>query len=348
MDIFGAPQTLQAAGMNLSFQGTLGAGIAYALSLIRSRYEGNRNPANDMPFHSVEHTIGVVRRTCALLRGMGASEKECRAGIVAAAFHDTVQRWVPSPFSDGRVMRRRSTGQNEADSAAEAAGWMLHDGITVFDQQDRTLVTQAILATVPGWDAKNETIFQPKVTLDAPLVVRAVALADLGIAGMDGATFVETGDQLFREENLDIAGALRFAPAHAGLRAGTLESYKVRMLAWSRSQVGFARGRRARLEIELGNLSSTAKSAVRVLFSQFEAALTTATEAVTIREALPPWEVARAMGYSIPGEVVAHGQATRTSGTVAEEITNRVNRSNNCIDPVRPAIGVVSANDPPL
>ena len=46
---------------------TLDAGMAYALSLIRSRYEGNSDPDNDMPFHSAEHTAGVIRRTAALL-----------------------------------------------------------------------------------------------------------------------------------------------------------------------------------------------------------------------------------------------------------------------------------------
>jgi hypothetical protein len=300
-DFLGVGQAFQAAGINLSFQSTTDAGIAYALSLIRSRFEGTSDPDNDLPFHGVKHTVGVIRRTGALLRAMGASETECRVGIVAAAFHDTVQRWVPSPFADGRVMRGRSTGQNEADSAAEAVGWMLHDGIKDFHEQHGTLVTQAILATVPGWDAENATISQPNLTLDAPLVVRAVALGDLGTAGMDGASFVETGDQLFREENLDISRALRLAIAHADPSADTLEDYKVRMLAWSRSQVGFARGRRARLEIELGNLSFRAKSAVRALYSEFDAAIAAAAEAVRIREPLPLWEVARAMGYPSPG-----------------------------------------------
>ena len=87
----------------------------------------------------------------------------------------------------------------------------------------------------------------------------------------------------------------------SSLPAGTLDAYKARMLAWSRTQPGFARGRRARLEIELGNLSSRAKAAVRALFSEFDAAVAAATEVVKAREPLPPWEVARAMGYPIPG-----------------------------------------------
>ena len=120
---------------------------------------------------------------------------------------------------------------------------MLHDGSEVGYEQAGTLVNQAILATVPGWDAENETVSQPNLTPNAPAVVRAVALADLGIAGMEPATFVETGDQLFREENLDIARTLRRTGRSGDLPAGTLEGFKARMLAWSRSQPGFVRGR---------------------------------------------------------------------------------------------------------
>src|SRR5437899_10962197 len=91
----------------VSLHSTLVAGMAYALSLIRSRYEGNSDPDNDMPFHSAAHTAGVIRRTGALLGAMSATEKECRVGLLAAAFHDTVQRWVPPALSDGRILRRR-------------------------------------------------------------------------------------------------------------------------------------------------------------------------------------------------------------------------------------------------
>lgn len=80
---------------------------------------------------------------------------------------------------------------------------------------------------------------------------------------MDGTTaFVETCDRLFREENLDIARAFRLAVTPAGLSVETLERYKARMLAWSHSQVGLVRGRRARLKTELGSLGSRAKVAV--------------------------------------------------------------------------------------
>src|SRR4051794_41207933 len=120
--------------------GTVSAGIAYALPLLRSRYEGNSAPDNDMPFHCAEPTAGVIRRTAALLRAMGASEDESHLGLLAAAFHDTVQSWAPSTTPDRRVLRKRFTGRNEADSAVEAVLWMRRAG--VFREEHSRLVTQ--------------------------------------------------------------------------------------------------------------------------------------------------------------------------------------------------------------
>ena len=279
---------------------TVRGGIAYALGLLRSRYESNIDPDDDMPFHCAEHTTGVIRRTGELLRAMGAAEREYQLGLLAAAFHDTVQRWVPVTTPDGEVLRRPFTGRNEIDSAAEAVAWMRQaDG--AFGEPEYDLVTRAILATIPGWDAKNGTVSQAHLTADAPVTVRAVALADLGAAGMDGEAFLVTGDRLFREENLDIGRALRRCARRADLNAATLERYKARMLAWSRSEADFVRGRRARLGLELGDLSGSAAAAVRALFGGFQAAIGATEVAVRARERLSPWEVARAMGYSIPG-----------------------------------------------
>ena len=291
----GAPQT---SGAALNLPDPVSGGIAHALTLIRSRYEGNEDPPYNMPFHCVAHTVGVIRRSGALLRAMGASEDELYLGLLAAAFHDTVQGWAPSTTPDGRVLRQRFTGRNEADSAAEAVAWMCRAG--VFRGEHYDLVTRAILATIPGWDAEHQTVSQPRLTHEARPVVRAVALADLGIAGMDGLPFLETGDQLFREENLDIDAAQRRCSTRSDLDEVVLQGYKARMLTWSRSQPAFARGRRALLEQNLGNLQGAAREAVRSLFCEFGTAIAVSEDAVRAREALSPWEVARAMGYPVP------------------------------------------------
>ena len=232
-------QAVGHAAINRSLPRTVRGGIAYALGLVRSRYESNIDPDDDRSFHCAEHTTGVIRRTGELLRAMGAAEREYQLGLLAAAFHDTVQRRAPATTPDGKVLRRPFTGRNEIDSAAEAVAWMRQAG-GAFGAAEYDLVTRAILATVPGWDAENGTVSQPHLTADAPATVRAVALADLGVAGMDGEAFLVAGDRLFREENLDIGRALRRCATRADLGAATLEGYKARMQAWSRSQAGFA------------------------------------------------------------------------------------------------------------
>ena len=105
---------------------------------------------------------------------------------------------------------------------------------------------------------------------------------------------------MFQEENLDIDAALRRCSTRLDLDGAVLEGYKARMLTWSRSQPGFARGRRALLEQDLGNLRGAAREAVRNLFCGFETAITISEDAVRAREALSPWGVARAMGYPDP------------------------------------------------
>jgi hypothetical protein len=278
---------------------TVASGVAYALGLIRSRYEGNSNPDDDMYFHNVDHTEGVVRRTQLLLRTMGASPQEHDAGVVGAAFHDVVQGWEVNNAPDGKVLRKRFVERNETDSAAEAVAWMRKTG--GFSDEQCDLVTRAIMGTVPAWDVENKTVSQPRVPPDAPPAVRAVALADLGIPGMDGGPeFVETGDGLFREENLDMGRALRACKSRSDLAADVLEGYKARIIGWCRGQASYARGRRARLPIELGDLSGSVRSAVEALFSKFDESIAAAEEVIRVRDAMTPWEVLRATGYTIP------------------------------------------------
>lgn len=276
------------------------SGIQHALALVRTRYEENDNWQQNLPFHNVEHTEGVIRKTALLLRAMRAEERKVQLGRLAAAFHDTKQAWEPNPGPDGKVMRKRFAGTNEQASAAEAVAWM-QQYPEVFTEEDYALVTVAIMATVPGWDPEAKTVYQPNLKTDSHPVVRAVALADLGTGGIDGREFIKEGDPIFREENLDIAAAIRAAKKQSDISADRQQAYKTRMLGWSRSQAGFVRGRKQRLELELGNLDTFLKDRVRsILFHHFGEAAQAADELVAKRENLPFWEVARAMGYSVP------------------------------------------------
>jgi hypothetical protein len=269
-----------------------------AMDSIQQRYGDGASQDNKLAFHGPAHTNGVLRRAVTLAQAMGATEAEADLAGIAAAFHDTVQNWEENRRPDGAILRKRFAGRNEQDSATEAVRWMQELGNN--DVQDAQLVTEAILATVPGWDPANGTVCQPNLKPDSHLVVRAVALADLATAGMQGTDFAHEGDPLFREEQLDIARTISAATRRSDIPVDTQEGFRTRMLQWSKSQAGFANGRKARLEAELGDINAEAKDRVKALFCGFDAAIDAATTIVTERSKLSFWEIADAMGYTIP------------------------------------------------
>lgn len=302
--------------------------IATAKQLIRDRFEGNNGDA--LAFHNTVHTDGVMRRTRAILETIRAvrsdlvTEHDLLLGDIASAYHDTVQYWDSKEMTirlgDGRFtkgtkrIRRagKGEGRNEYLSIQEAVTRM--DG--EFTNYDRDMVRLAIEATVPGWSMEHMTVIQPELTVDSHPVVRALALSDLGVSGMDGADFRNEAPALFVEENLDVITAITEARTRADLDSRTVVIcdkdgneigqdkatvvYRQRMLDWYKSQLGFAKGRKARLELELGNLPEDAKVAVRALFGKFDAAIETATQVVIELEAMDFYGVAQATGYKVP------------------------------------------------
>lgn len=278
---------------------TLTTVVENALAIIEMRYGHGAANENELAFHGTRHTRGVVNRALALAKAMGVSDQDVELAGIAAAFHDTVQNWEEATRpSDGATIRKRFAGQNEKDSAQEAVTWMRRAG--TYTESAEALVTEAILATVPGWNQEHKTVIQPNLRPDSHLVVRAVALADLGTGGMEGMSFVEEGDPLFREENLDIARAIRAATCRNDIPEKAQQGFLVRMLNWTRSQTTFASGRKALLEAELGDLDESAKGRVRALFSYFDEAIAASDALLAERQNLSFWDLAAAMGYAIP------------------------------------------------
>lgn len=277
---------------------TVEAALTAAIALIEKRYGTGASNENELAFHGVRHTKGVVARAVSLITAMGASEEDITLAGIAAAFHDTVQNWEEFIRPDGATMRKRFAGQNEKDSAAEAIAWMRETGI--YSEYRAALVTEAILATVPGWNVEQKTVYQPNLRPDSHPVVRAVALADLGTGGMEGETFVTEGDPLFREENLDIARAIGSAQRQSDITEEVQQRFRGRMLAWTQSQSTFVSGRKALLETELGNLGESLKEPTRMLFHGFDDAITASALLVAKRTTLSFWEMAQAMGYNTP------------------------------------------------
>ena len=271
-----------------------------ALARIRERYEGE----DALDYHNTRHTEKVVRRASAILAAIYTAdrsildERRLRLGALAAAWHDVIQDCQINEAADGaftRRTRRCFTGANEAASAEEAIRYMREEGGGTFRPEDEEIIRQVILATVPAADFKEGTMVQANLTPESDVLARAVALADLGCAGMDGPEeFVREGNAVFREDAIDIRDALRSSES---ISREQKDFFVKRMLAWSRVQEKFAAGRKALFEAELEGLPEEARRAVRPLFSKFDESIAGAGAKTAEREAMTFEELVSDFGY---------------------------------------------------
>jgi hypothetical protein len=280
-------------------------GIQEAQSLIRSRFElAPPEKEDNLDFHNIQHTEDVIRRTENILRAIQrvtvhvVSEKDIALGRLAAAFHDVVQEWKEQE-AQGKTLRQRFIGKNEEASADEAIAFLDREASGQADQglseEDFEIVAEAIRGTVPGFSMEKKTVIQPNITEQSSLVARALALADIGTAGMDGAeNFLREGDALFREENLDIMRALR---NQEELSNEVKEGYRNRMIAWSKFQPIFAKGRQELLDEELRGLPLGADVAIKKLFNTFDESISASARRGEERESMSFDELALDMGF---------------------------------------------------
>lgn len=247
--------------------------VEFALGLIRDRFETGILP-DHLHSHNTDHTRGVVDRALLIGVALGLSEVELLLVKIAAAFHDTKQVWDKDLRGEGVTLRKRCAGPNEVMSAHEAVAYMKCQERIQFTPEDYGVVAKAIITTIPGWNMKYGTVTQSFLTPHSDPIARAVALADLGSAGMHTATFLEDGPNLFFEDNLDIVCNLDTLTPIQQQQA--LERY----IRWLEMQSSFVLGRKQYFfEYELRGLTERQRTAVAALFSEFDASHTAAVMA---------------------------------------------------------------------
>ena len=236
--------------------------------------------------------------------GDSVTEKDIALGKLSSAQHDIVRRWEENRVKDEnfeKVMRRRFIGDNEKASARAALEFMEKANQEaeeeIFKDEDIEMVREAIVVTIPEFDTERKTVIQPHLNKESSFVARALALADIGAAGMEGYNeFGREGDALFREENLDILSALE------NLEELTLEQkeyFRNRMLMWSKFQSEFASGRKSLLKKELSGLTSPVQDRVKDLFDTFDESIAGAEATATKREKMTFEELTEDMGYRL-------------------------------------------------
>ena len=248
-----------------------------------------------MSFHVEMHSKEVLSRTESILEamingGVEISAKDFQLARMIASGHDLIQRWKTIQHKGGKLERKRFMRDNEHDSADKLIELMRAEGLEDFDE---ALLRAAFEATIPdGWD--GTTVVQKNLLADSHPVVRAIALADLGAAGMDTKSYTRGGDELFVEENLDMHNL-----DVSALSDDEKEEYFKRMLDWTKIQVSFATGRKDRFEEELGNLPEEAKVELKKLFSQFDNSILRARQSYDTRRGLSFEDLYEVMGFSV-------------------------------------------------
>lgn len=261
-------------------------------------------------FHGRDHSADVIRRSVQILEilrehGEAVSEKDLALAYIAAAFHDVKQAWeakdVWEKGSDdarfGKKIRARKTQANEIGSAKKAEEAMIsanqQAGYELFTEDDRTRVAAAIEGTIPKFDPQLGTIIQPRAETSEDILVRAIALADLGEAGMTGPrAYLEGGDKLFVEENIDMWDL------HPGELSNEQKAYyKRRMDDWNASQPTFALGRKNKLADEIATFTEAVRPFLEKEFSAFDDSITAAQTRADQRRAMNFEELYRDMGF---------------------------------------------------
>ncbi len=285
-------------------------GISRAFDKVTTRFENSPDEKNNLPYHNRLHSEDVVRRTALILSKIReklpsiVAERDIGIGKLIAANHDTVQNWQENIVEEGqftKITRKRFVGTNEKASYEEAQLFMeeinREAGEEIFTDSDKRAVQEGIDGTVPNWDQKEKTVTQLNVTDKVGLTAVAVALSDLGTAGMDGQEgFLSETDRLFREENLDVLDAVKDLSM---ITDEQKEYFRGRMLSWVQAQIAFIIGRKNLLDSEMKWIPEEARESVKALFDKFDESIEAGKKSFETRSTMSFEEIAKAYGYKI-------------------------------------------------
>ena len=310
--------------------------IALAHNDIEYTYRAEEvDPLERRDYHNLTHTKGVEDKTTIILNtiknnsSVEITERDVMLGRLIASHHDIDQsQKEPNIISEKmgekefqKEIRVRYTVKIEQNSAGILVGRMEQinerEKKKIFTESDSTIATEAIEATIPGfgkitagYDLEGKpiefgTILQPNLKEDASIITYAVALADLGAMIDGGEEFLKDGNRVFREDNIDIARALK-DPAELQ-KEGRKEFICSRILGWYKMQVSFVKGREILFKKHLIDLkerkgvSPEAILAIEKLFNfkdAIDAAETRLEDPKNKKKSFE--ELVLAMGYKLP------------------------------------------------
>jgi hypothetical protein len=296
-----------------------------------------------LTYHSLFHTEDVMRRSHAVLDackeiGVPVTDREEDLLKLASAFHDVVQDFtqekiiepdqimganrvpVANPYAGlTRTFRQRFKGANEENSAKALERFFTEESPGVLTDEDIAMTSSMIGVTFTYFDADLGTEVSRHLhskKSSSPLLDHIISFADLGAAGMDGPEqYLDEGNKLFREEQLDIQDALHDWQASKEIPDIQKEYFKNRMLKWTVGQATFARGRKDVVEDEISHLielspnvkTDTEKQAAfdklwLILGAGFDASISAAEKKLEERKSMTFEQLVADFGYEIPAK----------------------------------------------
>ncbi|MCY7276096.1 MAG: hypothetical protein LH702_20745 [Phormidesmis sp. CAN_BIN44] len=261
-------------------------------------------------YHNREHLENVRRRSTLILQAIAPAwetrlqQEEPSIDVtriellldLSIAAHDMIQVFISQ--SDRHTTRRRAPGVSERASFERLVDYInalnqqlqKHDPDSPAQLTDRdiAIIQGAIGATICTYAPTEQAIYQADlydVQHPPSIVARILALADIGVLGIDGIeVYSHEGSLLFLEENLDVIPLLldgtidRLESDNPTL----YQNIRQRLLRRCRFQVNFAKSRAARLKSELvGFPESTIETLTHDVFRYLNPATIQAIEATT-------------------------------------------------------------------
>lgn len=232
---------------NEIFRGSVLIGGMEAQSVMEQRYEDNVDPLYIYQFHDKNHPKLVkarARRTMEYMQDHAprlVDPKDIVLSELICDYHDIWIDFKLNHIPDGpfvKVLMSRFIGENERWSADELVNFMAQENTfveqPVYLPDDFVKARTGIMITVPRFEPTlygQPTIIQPNLTEDSTLLDLAIAGGDLESAARDPKQFKKDGDDLFREENIDVWAALADP---SPISQAKMAYFRERILDWSK------------------------------------------------------------------------------------------------------------------
>lgn len=232
---------------------------------------------------------------------------------IGIAGHDWLQKYTTGIAPDGSAkIRIRDRGNNERGTARlveERLRELNSQFASPLRSEHIRWIREGIEFTCPAFDAELGTVYQPLLQaalrdMSAHPVSIVIAMSDLAAAGGDWHVFLRGVFALIREEEIEIAKAVRESPNRAAIDLEDQERYRHELVRFIAGQARFVAGRKHMFRHEVGLLARPdylgPEAGGRMLdrFAQFDRNVLLAERLAVRCQSMSFWDLIELVGFS--------------------------------------------------